>query len=170
MSNPEIVTTTIEHLESAAQNQEASQADPLDVAAATHLDASFGVQSDASLAVGSAIPATNEAPRMFVNPDVLAAVAQNISNLEEELSQEEANAHMEKAIYSDVVVVPASDTSPEQQLAAAINGFVRASKIRYEGLLEQSTTQSEILRSLGDAIIHLNDHVAQHALEEKTNA
>lgn len=111
-------------------------------------------------------------PRMFVNPEVRAALDAAGLTTEDagEPSQEELNEYMEKSVAEAVSTTPLEDTGPEQQLAAAIKGFISAAPVRYESLFTgQANTQAEILRVLGEAEILLRQHIIQLSTTEESN-
>ena len=101
-------------------------------------------------------------PQMFVNPEITAALAeQGIAVHEEEMTQEEANKHMQQVIHDQFMEFDLKETMPEQQLAAAMRGFLDASKTRYDRFLKsgQTTSQSEVIRCIKEALFHLDAHI-----------
>ena len=180
MNNSDPITNVVEHAEIAAQNQEAASSTPLDAAVGTQSEvagadtAASGVAAPSTLGTSEPGEGGRTEPLMFVNPAVRVALAEHgidqaANAHDDEVTQQELNQQLEAAVFKDVSSALIDDTGPEEQLAAAISGFIRAGKERYAGLLEQATTQAEILRCLSDAIIHLNDHVAQRVLKEQSN-
>jgi hypothetical protein len=106
-------------------------------------------------------PARTE-PQMFVNPEIHAALAAQEAGVDEDgMTQEEANTHMQKLINDQFMEYDFTETAPEQQLVAAMKGFLDAAGYRYERFLKsgQTTAQSEAVRCVKEAIFHLDAHI-----------
>jgi hypothetical protein len=136
-----------------AQNQEA---------AASELPEGMpAIPSDALPATGEDSPRTE--PQMFVGQGVRDALAaQGVTVEEDDMTQEEANEHMRRTVFDQVAASELTDTNPEQQLLAAIEGFRKANEARWSRFLTgQTNSQSEALRCLKEAVFHLDGHIGQ---------
>lgn len=73
-----------------------------------------------------------------------------------------------QAIATAISNVPATDTTPEEELLTALKGYRIAAKTRFAHLLTgMANSTAEALRFMAEAEIHLADHIAQQKSEAK---
>ncbi len=71
-----------------------------------------------------------------------------------------------KTIADSVAAVPATDTTPEEDMAIALRGYAIAAETRFEHIVGgaakgMANTTAELLRCLAEAEIFLANHISQ---------
>lgn len=67
-----------------------------------------------------------------------------------------------QTIAKVISAVPADDTTPEEELLTALKGYRLAAKTRFAHILTgMANSTAEALRFLGEAEVHLADHITQ---------
>lgn len=159
------ITTAVEHQDIAEQNEVvANSSGPLDAAAGSQLIVTSGVDKSASDAGESPTQGTSDVGNALAAAGSVGESSDSTGlAADTKAANEEALlGDLSDAVEKDMLSRPAGDLSNERSMLAAIKGFRAAFAVKYDHLLTgMANSTAEALLYLGEAEIHLADHIAQ---------